>query len=55
MAENTMLAPHLKTVEDLLQTTDEKLELINGALIKRPIARSEARSEHALAQSGFIG
>lgn len=41
------MAHALKTVEDLSVADDERLELLNGELIKRPMARFE----HALAQS----
>lgn len=44
-----MEAQKLKTVEDLLQSEDERVELIDGEIVKRPMARSE----HALIQSGI--
>ncbi|MEZ5584749.1 MAG: Uma2 family endonuclease [Candidatus Competibacteraceae bacterium] len=44
-----MEARKLKTVDDLLQSDDERVELINGAIVKRPMARSE----HALIQSNL--
>ncbi|MEE4378972.1 MAG: Uma2 family endonuclease [Candidatus Competibacteraceae bacterium] len=44
-----MEARKLKTIDDLLQSDDERVELINGELIKRPMARSE----HALIQSSL--
>ena len=44
-----MEARKLKTVDDLLQSGDERVELINGEIVKRPMARSE----HALIQSGI--
>jgi Uma2 family endonuclease len=44
-----MEAKKLKTVDDLLQSDEERVELINGEIIKRPMARSE----HALIQSGI--
>lgn len=44
-----MEARKLMTVDDLLRSEDERIELINGELIKRPMARSE----HALIQSGI--
>ncbi len=42
-----MEANKLNTVDDLLQSDDERVELINGEIVKRPMARSE----HALIQS----
>jgi Uma2 family endonuclease len=42
-------AKKLKTVDDLLQFKDERVELINGEIVKRPMARSE----HALIQSSI--
>lgn len=38
-----MEATKLKTVEDLLLASqqDERIELINGEIVKRPMARSE--------------
>ncbi|WP_242632925.1 hypothetical protein [Thiothrix fructosivorans] len=44
-----MEALKLKTVDDLLAASSERIELMNGELIKRPMARSE----HALVQSGL--
>lgn len=44
-----MEARKLKTIDDLLQSNDERVELINGEIIKRPMARSE----HALIQSSI--
>jgi len=44
-----MEARKLKTVRDLLASDDERIELIDGELVKRPMARSE----HALVQSGL--
>lgn len=44
-----MEALQLKTIADLLNADDERIELINGEIIKRPMARSE----HALVQSGL--
>jgi len=44
-----MEATNLKTIEDLAQSEDERVELINGEIVKRPMARSE----HALVQSGL--
>ena len=44
-----MEARKLKTVDDLVQSNDERVELINGEIVKRPMARSE----HALIQSGI--
>lgn len=44
-----MEARKLKTVDDLMQVADERVELINGEIQKRPMARSE----HALIQSGL--
>ncbi len=43
------LRTELKTVDDLLQSDDERVELINGEIVKRPMARSE----HALIQSSI--
>jgi Uma2 family endonuclease len=42
-------ARKLKTVDDLLQSGDERVELINGEIIKRTMARAE----HALIQSSI--
>ena len=42
-----MEAEKLKSVEDLLRCDDEHVELINGEIVKRPMARSE----HAMVQS----
>lgn len=39
----------LKTVADLLEFEDERVELIDGEIVQRPMARSE----HALIQSGL--
>jgi len=39
----------LHTVDDLMQAHDERVELINGEIVKRPMARSE----HALIQSSI--
>ncbi|MEZ5534705.1 MAG: Uma2 family endonuclease [Thiolinea sp.] len=44
-----MAAPKLKTVDDLLQSADERVELINGEIHKRPMARAD----HALIQSSL--
>ena len=44
-----MEATKLKTVTDLLHSAEERIELINGEIIKRPMARSE----HALIQSNI--
>ena len=44
-----MEAIKLNTVDDLLQSDDERVELINGEIVKRPMARSE----HALIQSSL--
>lgn len=44
-----MEAMQLKTVNDLLGSRLERVELINGAIVKRPMARSE----HALVQSAL--
>ena len=44
-----MEARKLKTMDDLLQSDDERVELINGDIVKRPMARSE----HALIQSSL--
>ncbi len=44
-----MEAKKLNTVKDLLQSNDERVELMNGEIIKRPMARSE----HALIQSSL--
>ncbi|MEZ5447536.1 MAG: hypothetical protein R3E89_00350 [Thiolinea sp.] len=48
-----MEAAKLNTVDDLLLASqqDERIELINGEIVKRPMARSD----HALAQSGLSG
>ena len=39
-----MEALELKTVEDLLLSEDERVELINGEIVKRPMSRFELRS-----------
>lgn len=44
-----MEARTLKTLDDLVQSDDERVELINGEIVKRPMARSE----HALIQSSI--
>lgn len=44
-----MEARKLKTYEDLLESDEERVELINGEIVKRPMARSE----HALVQSSI--
>lgn len=44
-----MEARKIKTVDDLLQSDDEHVELIDGEIVKRPMARSE----HALIQSSL--
>lgn len=44
-----MEARQLKTAEDLLQSTDERVELINGEIVRRPMARAD----HALIQSSL--
>lgn len=44
-----MEVPKLKTVADLLESEDERVELIDGEIVRRPMARSE----HALIQSGL--
>ncbi len=44
-----MEAHKLKTLGDLLASNDEHIELINGEIVKRPMARSE----HALVQSSL--
>jgi Uma2 family endonuclease len=41
--------PKLKTVADLIESDDERVELIDGEIVQRPMARSE----HALIQSGL--
>jgi Uma2 family endonuclease len=40
----------LKTVADLELVEDERVEVINGEIVRRPMARSE----HALLQSGLV-
>ena len=42
-------AKKLNTVKELLQSEDERVELIDGEIVKRPMARSE----HALIQSSI--
>jgi Uma2 family endonuclease len=42
-------AKRFKTVDDLMEAGEERIELINGDIVKRPMARSE----HALVQSGI--
>ncbi len=44
-----MEAEKLATIDDLLASPDERVELIDGVIIKRPMARSE----HALVQSSL--
>jgi Uma2 family endonuclease len=44
-----MEAAKLKTVDDLLQSPDERVELIGGEIVKRPMARAE----HGLVQAGI--
>lgn len=44
-----MEAQKLKTVDDLLQSGEERVELIDGEIVKRPMARSE----HSLIQSSL--
>jgi len=44
-----MDAKKLETVDDLLQSAEERVELINGEIVKRPMARSE----HSLVQSSL--
>ncbi len=44
-----MEAKKLDTVDDLLRCPEERVELINGEIVKRPMARSD----HALVQSGI--
>lgn len=44
-----MEAKSFKTVDDLMQSGEERIELIDGEIIRRPMARSE----HALVQSGI--
>lgn len=36
-----MEAEQLKTADDVVQSEDERVELINGEIVKRPMARSE--------------
>ncbi|WP_295435121.1 Uma2 family endonuclease [uncultured Thiodictyon sp.] len=45
-----MQATKLKTLEDLLCDPDERVELIDGEIVKRPMARCE----HALVQSHTV-
>ncbi|WP_363169596.1 Uma2 family endonuclease [uncultured Lamprocystis sp.] len=42
-------AQRLKTIDDLLDCDDERVELIGGAIVRRPMARFE----HSRAQSGL--
>jgi Uma2 family endonuclease len=42
-------AKQLKTVDDLLASPEERVELIDGEIVKRPMARSD----HALVQTGL--
>jgi Uma2 family endonuclease len=42
-------AKKLSTLEDMMRSEDDHVELINGDVIRRPMARSE----HALIQSGI--
>ena len=45
-----MEARKLKTTADLFVVDDERVELINGEIVRRPMARSE----HALLQAGLV-
>lgn len=45
----SLQAKKLKTVADLIQSADERVELLDGEIVKRPMARSD----HALTQSGI--
>ena len=36
-----MEAPKLKTIDDLLLCSDERVELIGGEIVRRPMPRSE--------------
>jgi Uma2 family endonuclease len=45
-----MEALKLLTVDDLIESEDERVELIDGEIVRRPMARFE----HALAQSALI-
>jgi Uma2 family endonuclease len=49
LSGGSLEARKLKSVADLLQSDDERVELINGEIVKRPMARSE----HALIQSSI--
>jgi len=42
-------AKNFHTVDDLMQSGEERIELIDGEIIRRPMARSE----HALVQAGI--
>jgi Uma2 family endonuclease len=42
-------AKKLQTIDDLMRSDDERVELINGEIVKRPMARSD----HALVQSSL--
>jgi len=44
-----MAAPQLKTVQDLLLSPDERVELISGEIVRRPMTR--ARHARAKAKS----
>ncbi len=48
-----MEATKFKTIDDLLLASqqDERIELINGEIVKRPMVRSD----HAMAQAGLSG
>lgn len=46
--ERALESKPLKTVDDLIRSGDERVELIDGEIVYRPMARSE----HALIQSG---
>jgi hypothetical protein len=43
-----MEATKLKTLDDLLASQDERVELIGGEIVRRPMARSE----HGMVQGG---
>lgn len=48
MRDNFMGAHKLKTIDDLMLCPDERVELIGGEIVRRPMARSE----HGMVQGG---
>jgi len=42
-----MAAPQLKTVQDLLLSSDERVELIGGEIVRRPMTRARHARAHS--------